>query len=377
MEDRLKKWRLILGKHTDPEQSVPLSGDELGKDQVLEALYDSDRKGNLGSTMPKVNRWLGDIRKYFKTSMVQVMQQDAMERLGIEKMLLEPELLEAIEPDVHLVGTLLSLNKVMPSKTRETARKVVEAVVRELEKKLSNPMRQAIAGSLSRAVRNTRPKSNEIDWGKTIMKNLKHYQPKYKTVVPEQLIGYGKKGKALRTIILLVDQSGSMATSVVYAGVYGAVLASLKSVKTHLVVFDTSVVDLTNELHDPVDLLFATQLGGGTDINKALTYSQQLIKSPGETIFVLLSDLFEGGREEEMLKRAASIKASGVQMVTLLSLNDQGAPSFDRQNARKLTAMGIPCFSCTPNLFPDLMSSAIKQEDINNWMARHHVESKG
>ncbi len=377
MEDRLKKWRLILGKHTDPEQSVPLSGDELGKDQVLEALYDSDRKGNLGSTMPKVNRWLGDIRKYFKTSMVQVMQQDAMERLGIEKMLLEPELLEAIEPDVHLVGTLLSLNKVMPSKTRETARKVVEAVVRELEKKLSNPMRQAIAGSLSRAVRNTRPKSNEIDWGKTIMKNLKHYQPKYKTVVPEQLIGYGKKGKALRTIILLVDQSGSMATSVVYAGVYGAVLASLKSVKTHLVVFDTSVVDLTNELHDPVDLLFATQLGGGTDINKALTYSQQLIKSPGETIFVLLSDLFEGGREEEMLKRAASIKASGVQMVTLLSLNDQGAPSFDRQNARKLTAMGIPCFSCTPNLFPDLMSSVIKQEDINNWMARHHVESKG
>ncbi|MFT5167351.1 MAG: Mg-chelatase subunit ChlD [Saprospiraceae bacterium] len=377
MEERIRKWRLILGQKSDPEKEVQLEGTEGSLDQVLEALYDGDRKKGLGSSSPNVNRWLGDIRKYFPKSIVQVMQKDAMDRLGMKRMLMEPELLEAAEPDVNLVATLLSLNKVLPSKTRESARAVVLKVVQELEKRLKNPMREAIQGAISRSVRNRRPKSNEIDWNRTIRKNLKNYQVAHKTIIPEHLVGYGRKGQSLRHIILLVDQSGSMAASMVYAGVFGAVMASLKSVKTNMVVFDTSVVDLTEELDDPVDLLFATQLGGGTDINKALTYTEGLIQNPSETILVLISDLFEGGNESEMLRRVASLKASGIQFITLLALNDEGAPSFDKSIANQYAAMHIPSFACSPDQFPGLMAAAIKKEDIQNWMSRNGIVSKG
>ncbi|MFT6938100.1 MAG: hypothetical protein ACJA1N_002406, partial [Saprospiraceae bacterium] len=151
--ERLKKWRLILGKQADEDESVSLSEQMQGMDTVLEDLYESsDKRGGLGGSTPKINRWLGDIRKYFPTSVVQMMQKDAFERLDLEEMLLEPELLESIEPDIHLVGTLLSLNKVMPAKTKETARTVIQKVVTELEKKLRNPMQVAIKGALSRSV---------------------------------------------------------------------------------------------------------------------------------------------------------------------------------------------------------------------------------
>jgi len=167
-----------------------------------------------------------------------------------------------------------------------------------------------------------------------------------------------------------------MAASMVYAGVFGAVMASLKTVKTNMVVFDTSVVDLTDELDDPVDLLFATQLGGGTDINKALTYAEGLIQNPSETILILISDLFEGGNETEMIRRVATLKASGIQFITLLALNDEGAPSFDKTIATQYASMHIPSFACSPDQFPSLMAAAIKKEDIHNWMARNGIVSK-
>jgi Mg-chelatase subunit ChlD len=373
---RLKKWRLVLGKGSDPQGDSSLEGEAKGMDDTLESLYDNDRQGGLGNSSPNINRWLGDIRKYFPTSMVQIMQKDAMERLGLKEMLLEPEMLESVEPDVDLVGTLLSLNKIMPNKTRETARKVVRKVVLEVEKRLTNKMREAIEGALNRSVRNRRPKLNEMDWNRTIRANLKHYQKDYKTIIPEQLWGYGRKGQSLKHVILLVDQSGSMASSLVYAGVFGAVMASLRSVKTHMVVFDTNVVDLTDELTDPVELLFGTQLGGGTDINKALTYAEQIITQPDDTILILISDLYEGGNEREMLRRAASIKSKGVSFITLLALADEGAPAYDKGIAQKFYALDIPTFACTPDKFPDLMATAMKKEDITSWMSRNNIVRK-
>ena len=368
MEDfRLKKWRLILGKQSDPEAEIGLEGDSAGMDSVLEALYNTDRKGRLGASSPNVNRWLGDIRQYFSTSVVQVMQKDAVERLDLQRLVLEPELLQLVDPDISLVATMLSLNKIMPTKTRETARMVIKKVVEDLEKKLHNPLRQAIEGALSRSVRNRRPKFSEVDWNRTIRLNLKHYQPNYKTVIPENIIGHGRKGQSLRNVILLVDQSGSMASSVVYAGVMGAILASLKSVRTHFIAFDTAVTDLTNEMKDPVDLLFGVQLGGGTDINKALGYAQGLIRAPSDTIIVLISDLFEGGNQGEMLKKAAAIKASGVNFIVLLALDDKGAPSFDKSVAAMLASLDIPCFACTPDNFPELMGAAIDKKDLAHW----------
>ncbi len=376
LDPRLKKWRLILGKGADPNDEMPLESQAREMDETLESLYDDNRQGGLGNSAPNINRWLGDIRKYFPTSMVQIMQKDAMDRLGLKEMLLEPEMLESVEPDVDLVGTLLSLNKVMPSKTKETARKVIQKVVDDLEKKISNKMRESIEGSLNRSVSNRRPKLNEMNWHKTIRVNMKHYQKKYKTIIPEQLWGYGKKGQSLKNIILLVDQSGSMAASLVYASVFGAVMASLRSVKTHMIVFDTSVVDLTQELNDPVELLFGTQLGGGTDIHKALTYAEQIITQPDDTILVLITDLYEGGNEKEMLKRAASIKAKGVTFITLLALSDEGAPSYDKSIAQQFYSLDIPTFACTPDQFPDLMSAAIKKEDISSWMSKKGITKK-
>ncbi|MCC7447237.1 MAG: VWA domain-containing protein [Anaerolineae bacterium] len=375
-DERLRRWRLLLGGGQCDGTGCQLNEGDRGIDGALAALYDSDRTGGLGSSAPHVARWLGDIRSYFPSSVVKVMQRDAVERLNLRQLLLEPELLEAIEPDVHLVADLLSLGSVMPNETKDTARLVVRRVVEELQRKLANPMQQAIIGSLNRAIRNRRPKHNEIDWNRTIRANLKHYQPDYRTVIPETRIGYGRKRSALRDIILCVDQSGSMATSVVYSGVFGAVMASLPAVRMQMIVFDTSVVDLTESLSDPIELLFGTQLGGGTDINRALAYCQSIIRRPQETILVLISDLYEGGNRGEMLNRAAEIAASGVQFIALLALNDDGAPSFDHQIAQAFASFGVSSFACTPDLFPDLMAAAINRQDIGRWAAKNDIVVK-
>ena len=371
--EQLRRWRMILGGDKADGTGLKLDADDAAMDSALQALYDSNRSAGLGGSSPNVPRWLGDIRKYFPKQVVQVMQRDALTRLNLTQMLTEPEMLEAIEPDVHMIATLLSLRGIMPAKTKDTARQVVGQVVEELMRKLENPMQQAVAGAINRAVRNRRPRHHEIDWPRTIRANLKHYQADYHTIIPETRIGYGRKQSALRKVILCVDQSGSMAASIVYSGIFGAVMASIPAVQTQLVVFDTSVIDLTDELHDPVEVLFSTQLGGGTDINRAVGYCQGLIGSPQETIFVLISDLYEGGVESKLLQRASSMIASGVKFITLLALSDEGAPCYDRALAAKLSALGAPAFACTPDLFPELMAAAINRQDIGQWAAQHDI----
>jgi len=371
-DERLRRWRLALG--APAQQSLgKLEPDDVKMDQVLEALYDSDRKAGLGSSAPNVARWLGDIREYFPSSVVRVMQSDALTRLNLTQMLLEPEMLEAVDADVHLVATLVSLSRVIPAKTKDTARRVVRKVVDDLERKLREPMIAAVRGSLQKATRSRKPRASEIDWDRTIRANLKTYLPDRRVLIPERLVGYGRKRSSLRDIVLCVDQSGSMATSVVYASVFGAVLASLRAVTTRMIVFDTQVVDLTEQLSDPVDLLFGTQLGGGTDINLALSYCQRIVTRPSQTILVLVTDLCEGGNAEEMHKRAAMLVQSGVNVICLLALNDQGAPSYDPRHAARFAGLGIPTFACTPDLFPDLMAAAIQRRDLGAWAARHDI----
>ncbi|WP_285494637.1 VWA domain-containing protein [Actinomadura sp. NBRC 104425] len=373
---------MVLGGESADGTGVALEGADARMDAALEKLYGGGQGGGsrsgrrsagLGDSAPTVARWLGDIRAYFPSSVVQVMQKDAIERLNLTRLLLEPEMLEAVEPDVHLVGTLLSLNKVMPDRARESARAVVRAVVAELERRLAQRTRSAVSGALDRASRTLRPRrAADIDWHRTIRANLRNYLPEHGTVVPERLIGHGRRDQAVeRDVVLCVDQSGSMAASVVYAGVFGAVLASMRSLRTSLVVFDTAVVDLTAQLHNPVELLFGTQLGGGTDINRALAYCQGLVTRPRDTILVLISDLYEGGVRAEMLQRAAALTGAGVQVIALLALSDEGAPAYDRENAAALAALGVPAFACTPDLFPDLMAAAIQRRDLKEWSERN------
>jgi Mg-chelatase subunit ChlD len=379
--ERLRRWRLILGGDAADGTGVKLLETDAAMDRCLAALYEPSaegaggrrRSGGLGASAPSVARWLGDIRSFFPTSVVRVMQQDAMQRLNLKQLLLEPEMMQTVVPDVHLVADLLALSGVMPAKAKETARIVVRKCVEDLERRLAEPMRQAVVGALNRSVRNRRPRHREIDWNRTIRANLKNYQPEYKTVVPETRIGFGRKRNSLRDIILCIDQSGSMATSVVYSGVFGAVLASLPAVSTKVVVFDTAVVDLSDKLDDPVEVLFGTQLGGGTDIHQALTYCQSLVRRPEQTILVLISDLIEGGVRENLLKRAASLIGSGVTLVTLLALSDDGAPMYDHENAAALAELGSPAFACTPDLFPSLMAAAIGRQDIATWAAANNI----
>lgn len=292
-------------------------------------------------------------------------------------MLLEKEMLENVEPDVHLVATLMTLSRVIPSKTKDTARQVVRRVVDDLMKKLMQPTQQAITGSLNRSTRNRRPRHNEINWHVTIQKNLKHYQPDYKTIIPETRIGYGKRRRSLKDVVLCLDQSGSMGTSVIYSGIFGAVMASIPAIQTRMVVFDTNVVDLTDELDDPVELLFGVQLGGGTDINRALTYCQQIVQRPTDTVLVLITDLYEGGNNEEMRKRAKMLTEAGVQLIVLLALNDDGAPAYDHGNAEFMASLGIPVFACTPDKFPDLMATALSKQDVGMWAAKEGVVVRG
>ncbi|WP_104105435.1 VWA domain-containing protein [Nocardioides sp. 616] len=381
--DRLERWRLVLGGDEGDGlsgpggQRVSLSADDARRDEALAALYGDqagERSAGLGRSAPRVARWLGDIRGYFPSSVVQVMQADAMKRLGLAQLLLEPEMMRAVQPDIHLVSTLIGLGRVIPEHSRETARAVVRQVTDELEERLRSRTVQAVTGALDRSSRTRRPKFRDIDWGRTIAANLRHYQPEHRTVIPERLVGHARRSSQVeREIILCVDQSGSMAESIVYSSVFGAVLASLRSVHTRMVVFDTEVVDLTDEMDDPVDVLFGVQLGGGTDINRALAYCQQQIARPSDTVLVLISDLYEGGIAEEMVRRARQVVDSGAVMIALLALSDSGAPSFDARHAAALAEIGVPSFACTPDLFPDLMAAAIEKRDLGQWAATHGV----
>ena len=368
--ERLRRWRLVLGGDAADGTGCTLTEADRRLDRALGALYDSDRKGSLSASAPSVPRWLGDIRDYFPASVVQVMQRDAFERLDLKRMLTEPEMLEAIQPDIALVSTLISMRALLGGRTRETARLVVRRVADDLMRKLEEPLRRAVNGAIDRVSVNRRPRHAEIDWNRTIRANLRHYQAEYRTIVPETRLGHGRRSRgSLKDIILCIDQSGSMARSVVYSSIFGAVMASLPAVSTRLVVFDTEVVDLSDQLDDPVEVLFSVQLGGGTDIDRAVGYCEGRITRPEDTVLVLISDLYEGGVEEGLLARARRLVAAGVQVVALLALSDEGAPSYDRALAARLAASGVPAFACTPDLFPDLMAAAIRRMDLNLWAA--------
>lgn len=377
-----QRWRLLLG--ADPSSGgVRLSADQQAMDLALTGLYDQDGPGGgtsrkspksvgHGASAPRVARWLGDIRRYFPSSVVKVMQTDAIDRLGLKSLLLEPEVLSSVQPDVRLVATLASLNGVLPERSRETARQVVAQVVAEVEARMADKVRQAVRGALDRATRTSRPRLADVDWNRTIAANLKNYLPEHRTVVPERLIGHARRRTGVqREFVLCVDQSGSMASSVVHASIFACVMASISSIRTRLVVYDTAVVDLTDKLADPVDLIFGTQLGGGNDTPLALAYCETLVTSPRSTVLLLISDLYEGSGSTEMLRRLRAFKDAGVTVVVLLALDDDGTPSYDHANGAALAAMGIPAFACTPDAFPDLLAEAIQHGDLTRWVEQH------
>jgi Mg-chelatase subunit ChlD len=380
-EERDRRWRLALG--SDEEA---LSKQDQRLSAALTALYgggdpDTDgskkSRGGLNRSAPSVARWMGDIREYFPAPVVQVIQKDAFERLGLKQMLMEPEFLAAVEADVNLIADLVSLRSVMPEKTKDTARMVVAKVVAQLMERLERKTAEALRGAVDRSQRTSRPRQADIDWPRTIRANLRHWQEEHRTVVPERLIGFRRQQRRivdLHEVTLCVDQSGSMATSVVYSSIFAAVMASLPVVKTRLVCFDTAIVDLTEDLADPVDVLFGVQLGGGTDINQAVAYCAERIERPAKSHLILVTDLYEGGNAEELVARLARLIRMGVNVIVLLALTDTGRAGYDPALSAKVAALGAPVFACTPDQFPDMMATALRRDDIHAWAAGSDIK---
>lgn len=400
-EQQLVRWRLILGHDAnealggggsgpgggrgdraggsgadgDGAGGVPLSADERAMDEALAAIYGGgddgggrggSRGADLSASAPVLNRWLGDIRSYFEEDVVAVIQKDAIERCGLDQLLFEPETLESVQPNLALVGTLLTLADRVPEASKESARVVIRKVVEELKRKLENDLRQAVTGALNRRAHSPIPRADSIDWRTTIARNLRHWQPSLGAIVPERVwfFSRARQVNAWRVIVAL-DQSGSMADSVVYGAVTGAIFASLPALDTRVVAFDTEVVDLTEACgDDPVDMLMGVQLGGGTDINKAVGYCQEHVSDPERTLFILISDLIEGGVEAQLLARMRDMQAAGVRSLCLLALNDSGVPYYDERVAGKLDAIGVPCFGCTPGQLPELVHGALSGADL-------------
>lgn len=379
--EQLQRWRLILGKQAQDALSGmspagwSLTDAQAEMDEALGAIYDdapdqdcsSQRQAGHGSSAPRLARWLGDIRNYFSEDVVAIIQQDAIERKGMKQLLLEPELLKNVEPNVQLVGTLMSLSGRIPERTKETARMVVRSVVDRIKLQLEQKIRQAVMGALNRTDHTPIPNVSSIDWKWTIGRNLKNYQPSLGSIVPERVYFYSRAQRSNNwTVIVDMDQSGSMADSVVYGAVMGSIFASLPALNTRVVAFDTEVVDLTETCgDDPVDMLFGVQLGGGTDINKSVGYCQKFITDPARTLFFLITDLFEGGNEAQLVRRLDEMVASGVRVICLLALADSGKPMFDDRLAKKLAALGIPCFACSPQRLPELLGGALRGHDLN------------
>jgi hypothetical protein len=374
-QERWRRWQLAIG--ADDEQNE-LSDRDRRLNLALSALYENNekRRGGLGASSPRVAKWLGDIREFFPTPVVQIVQRDALERLNLKALMLEPELLSTLEADIHLVADLIALRAAIPGKTLETARQVVRKVVDDLMRRLEHNTRETLRGALNRSQRTRRPRQSDIDWPRTIGANLRHYQPQHNTVVPETLVGHTRHTKTraeLDHVILCVDQSGSMATSVVYSSIFAAVMASIPGLSTKLICFDTAIVDLTDQLADPVEVLFGVQLGGGTDINLALAYCEKQIEIPAKTHLVLITDLCEGGDANSMLARAATIKQSGVNLIVLLALSDSGHPTYEAKHAEAIANLGCPVFACTPDQFPPMMAIALTGKDLQSWAAEADV----
>lgn len=370
--EKAKRWRMILGE-TDSFSNVSLSHEEGIMDAALSALYDAPQSNQGGQksagkqkSFPNVAKWIGDVRNHFPNDVVSVMQADAIHRKGLTQLILEPEALEQVTPDISMVGTLMSLSGQIPERSKATARLLVKAVVEDIVKRMEQDIRKAVTGALNKKKHSPIKNSSAIDWKRTINANLKNYNPDLMRIVPEKFYFYERTQQQKKwSIILDIDQSGSMADSVIYASVMGSIFASMPTLDTKVVVFDTEVTDVSEVCkQDPVDLLFGIQLGGGTDINKSVQYCQSLITAPDKTIFILISDLYEGGVRKGLLKQLETMKANGVICITLLALNDSGKPDYDVALAQEISKLGIACFACTPNKLPELIEAALKGKDL-------------
>lgn len=380
----LKRWRLILGSGCDEMinslgGAAEMSADELLMDSALSQIYGNDSGANMmgtagkGASSPKLTKWLGDLRSLFASAEIKVIQNDAIERKGLKQLLFEPEMLNSLEPDISTASLLLMLKDQIPAKSKDNARQYIAKIVEDINRRLSDDIKRSVTAAMNRREHSPIPSASALDYKLTIRRNLKNYDPGLKTILPEKFYFFERVSRsASRTVILDIDQSGSMGESAIYSSVMGCILASISSVKTHVVAFETAVTDLTEMCSDPVDLLYGIQLGGGTDIEKSVAYCTELITEPEKTTMFLVTDLYEGGNRNGLIRRLGELKESGVNVIVLLAISDSGKPMFDESIAEKIAAFDIPCFACPPEKLPEMLEAALKKRSLSGFVSAKH-----
>lgn len=369
-----RRWRLVLGRYA--ERSLPNEGmtrAEQRADRALDYLYAREmerrglrrdkRKPGFGSLDPSNLTplgWLGELRELFPQSVYETVQAHAIDQLGMRELLSDPKVLDALEPNKDLLKSLIafkgSANPAMRDKIREVTRKVVEDIVRKLKPRVE----AALAGRPNRFRRSQVKSMQTFDWRATIRDNLKNWNVERQTIVADRLRFHGRARRKLPwTIILCVDQSGSMLSSTIYAAVMASILTALPSVQVKLIVFDTAIVDLSSEAHDAVEVLMSVQLGGGTDIASAMEYCEGLVTQPSRTIFVLVSDFEEGGSVARMLAATRRMASARVTLLGLGALSDDAAPVYDRRMAERLAGNGMKIAALTPDRFAEWIGGVI------------------
>ncbi|MGM9998326.1 MAG: VWA domain-containing protein [Candidatus Bruticola sp.] len=373
-QKKLHRWRLLLGSESETEfsnlGSEPLSQEQFMLDQALAAIYGTDgevmQNGASGSrSLPRLVRWLGDIRSLFDNETVAIIQRDAVERQGLKQLLTEPELLNNLQADINIASAILMLKDQIPAKSKEAVRAYIGKIVEHINKLLAENLHRAVSAAVNKKVHSPLP-SSSVDFVYTIKRGLKNFNPKLGTIVPERVYFFERLKRSNHwQVILDIDQSGSMGSSIIYSSIMACILASMNSLQTHVVAFDTKITDLTSLCSDPVDLLFGFQMGGGTNIAKSLAYCRTLIQQPDKTLFFLISDLEEGGNRAALLQHLEDMKASGVNVVVLLAIADGGKPYYNAATAQKIADYDIPCFACAPERLPELLEKALKKQDLS------------
>lgn len=379
--DRLRRWRLILGSEAQKRMEgmgngPDLSQEDLMMDTALDAIYNRDMKfgfgggAGKGASSPQISRWLGDVRTLFDKDIVKIIQSDAMERCGLKQLIFEPELLENIEPDMHMASMILTLKDQIPKQSKENAREFIRKIVEQINALLETDLKRAVTASINRKLHSPIPSASALDFQTTIRKGIKDYNTKLKKIIPQKYYFFERSATTAAnkyTVILDIDQSGSMGESVIYSSIMSCILASMSAIKTKVVAFDTNIVDLSEKCEDPIDLLFGFTLGGGTDIEKSIKYCTKYIENPKKTIFFLISDLEEGGNRAGLLRRLTEMKEDGVIVICLLAISDSGKPYYDANMAQRIANNGIPCFAAAPQMLPRLLEKAMKNEDMSEF----------
>jgi Mg-chelatase subunit ChlD len=371
-EKILSRWRLVLGKYAEKQLSCSMSAQDLRRECALDYLYNREYRGrgvreqgkkgpgSLDPSQLTVPGWLNEVRELFPKETIEVIEKHALDRYGMTELITDPEVLEKLEPNWELLKTILTFRRGMNEKVLGVARRIIREVVEEIKRKLEQEVRRSLWGRRNRFQRSPIKVAQNLDWRSTIHKNLKYYDRERKRLIVRDVRFFSRIERQLPwDLILCVDQSGSMAGSVIHSAIMAGILTQLQSLRVSLVVFDTSVVDLSDRVDDPIEILLSVQLGGGTDIGQALSYCGQLIRNPHRTILVLISDFCEGAPVERLLSASRQLKEAGVKLLGLASLDEVANPAYDIQMAERLAVTGMEIAALTPKRFAEWLAKVI------------------